>query len=229
MSEGEALRVGIVDYGVGNLHSIATACARVGLAADLVTSARAIAAAPAIILPGTGAFGSAMDTLRRLDLTGALSDAVASGRPVLGVCLGLQLLMTESEEFGTHKGLGIIEGTVEHLGAPRDRDRRLKVPHVGWARVQPVDRPWAGTPMSDVPPGAFMYFVHTYHARPADPGVVLSVSQYGDVPFCSSVHRANLFACQFHPERSGPDGLSVYRQFRRAMFEADRRLAPESQ
>jgi imidazole glycerol-phosphate synthase subunit HisH len=212
-------QVAIVDYGLGNLYSVAHACRAVGLEATITSDRAAIAAADAVVLPGVGAFGDAMDTLRRLDLVGLLQDVAAAGTPFVGICLGLQLLMSESHEFGRHKGLGLIPGDVVPLGEPREGDRRLKVPQVGWNRVTahgaPAAARWVGTPLQGLRDGEFMYFVHSFIVVPEDQGVVTSTTRYGDVDFCSSVKWRNIFACQFHPERSGRRGLEAYWNLRR--------------
>jgi len=208
--------VAIVDYGLGNLYSVRNACVKVGLRAVIVSTASEIEAAHGIVLPGIGAFADAIATLRLRDLAEPIKEAAAAGRPVMGVCLGLQLLMSESHEFGVHRGLGLIEGTVEHLGRPAKDDRTLKVPHVGWNQIRPA-RGWTGTGLHDLSDGASMYFVHSYVVRPADTSVVLSHTAYGDTQFCSSVQVGSVFACQFHPERSAQGGLRIYRNFRTAV------------
>ena len=205
------LSVAIVDYGLGNLHSVQLACEHVGLAARITSDRREVLDADAVILPGVGAFGDAMGTLNRLDLVGVLRDVAASGKPLFGICLGLQLLMESSEEFGQHQGLGIIKGRVVPLGEPRENGRRLKVPQVGWNGVQkPATVDWSETPLRDIATNEMFYFVHSFVVVPEDEGVVCSTTAYGDVDFCSSVRYGNVFACQFHPERSGERGLTVY-------------------
>jgi len=212
--------VAIVDYGLGNLFSVSQACRRAGLETTITSSRAAILDADAVILPGVGAFGNAMSALERLDLVSPIRDIAASGSPLLGICLGFQLLMTESSEFGRCRGLGILEGEVLRL--PDDRSRRLKVPQVGWNQIvrgpgAPSD--WIGSPLAGVPDGAHMYLVHSYFVRPAEVMNQLSMTRHGDVEFCSSVWRENIFASQFHPERSGEAGLSIYRNLRARMIE----------
>lgn len=203
-------KVAIVDYGLGNLFSVKHACEHVGLTAVVTADVPEIMSADAVILPGVGAFGDAMQALKQLDLVHPLRDIARSRKPLVGICLGMQLLMTESDEFGRHQGLGIIDGAVRRL----EPGGTLKVPQVGWNRIfKPEgDRiDWSDTPLAGVPEGLFVYFVHSFYIIPEDAGVVLSVSSYGDITFCSSLKRANIFACQFHPERSGTGGLSIYR------------------
>lgn len=220
MTEAKRPRVAIVDYGVGNLFSVQSACEAVDLDASLETEPSAILAADAVIVPGVGAFGEAMAMLHRLRLVAPLREVAARGTPLVGICLGLQLFMTESREFGTHEGLGIFEGTVVRFPPPRLGNRPLKVPQVGWNRILaptggPTSgaavRPWTVWPLDGIPVGASMYFVHSYIVQPAESSIICTITTYGDVTFCSSVHRENIFACQFHPERSGPLGIMIYR------------------
>lgn len=213
MADTGAARVVIVDYGMGNLFSVRSACAQAGLQAAISGRGEDLLGADGVILPGVGAFGDAMESLRRLELVEVLRDVARAGRPLMGICLGLQLLMTESHEFGRWGGLGLVEGQVERLPF----DGGVKVPQVGWNRIYRVRREgrdsWADSPLAGLAEGEFMYFVHSYYARPVDPGVPLAVTRYGDTEFCSAWLQGNVFACQFHPERSGRRGLEVYRNF----------------
>jgi glutamine amidotransferase len=206
--------VAIVDYGVGNLFSVRQACESSGLEASITHSRTAILSAEAVILPGVGAFGDAMEQLRRLNLIGVLEEIGASDKPLLGVCLGMQVLMENSEEFGAHRGLGLLKGSVVRLRGEAGEGRRIKVPHVGWNRLEksPAARdPWEGTLLQGLPDGVHMYFVHSYYAKPLDGSVVLATTPYGPQRFASVLQYRNIFACQCHPERSGPAGLTVYR------------------
>ena len=210
--------IAIVDYRMGNLYSVKLACEHAGLHATITSDKKAILSADAVILPGVGAFGDAMNTLKELDLVSALRDVADSGKPLFGVCLGLQLLMESSEEFGAHEGLGIIKGSVVKLDAPQENGRTLKVPQVGWNQVHPATpTSWDGTLMQGVTPGERFYFVHTYVVEPDDADVVCSTTTYGHVEFCSSVRYENVFACQYHPERSGERGLRVYRNLKQLL------------
>lgn len=196
---------------MGNLFSVQCACSHAGLDGFVTSRRQDVLAADAVILPGIGAFGDAMATLVQLDLVSALQDVARSGKPLFGVCLGMQLLMTESEEFGCHKGLNLLEGAVVRLDEGQPAHRRMKVPHIGWNEIHPASADWASTPLEGLRPGSSMYFVHSYHVNPADHSSIVSVTPYGDVEICSSISRGNIFACQFHPERSGPTGLQLYR------------------
>lgn len=227
MTFSQPLQVAIVDYQLGNLFSVKHACQHVGLQAEVTSDRQAILDADAVILPGVGAYGDAMACLTRLDLVGPLREVAAMGKPLLGVCLGLQLLMSESEEFGRHRGLDIIPGRVRRFDHPQGPRGSLKVPHVGWEKIyRPrnaagADR-WQHTALSGQVDGQYMYFVHSYYVQPDDSSVALSESQYGDKRFCSAVERGNVVAFQFHPEKSGQHGLRVYETFRDQLAERAR-------
>ncbi|HSB03323.1 MAG TPA: imidazole glycerol phosphate synthase subunit HisH [Anaerolineales bacterium] len=205
-------KVAIVDFGLGNLYSVHQACRKVGLDAEITSSRQAILNADAVILPGVGAYRDAMQNLRKLDLVGVLRDIAASNKPLLGVCLGMQLLMSESFEFGHHEGLDIIKGSVVHFGKPNEEERTLKVPQIGWNRIHKSEQSveWRTSLLAGVPDQAYMYFVHSYIVQPEDQNMVLSTTRYGDVEFCSSLQKGTVFACQFHPERSSQWGIAIY-------------------
>jgi len=206
--------VAIVDYGAGNLFSVMHGLMKVGIAATITSNKDDILAAAMVVVPGVGAFGDAMASLHRLDLVEPLREIAASEQLLVGICLGMQLLMTESYEFGTHRGLDIYPGAVVPFTPNLDDDSRLKVPHTGWARNYALDdRPdaWTGSPLEGLSAGEYLYFVHSYYAVPEEPGLATSMATYGDTEFCSSLWRSGVFGCQFHPERSGPQGLRIYR------------------
>jgi glutamine amidotransferase len=218
MAQPAPARVAIIDFGLGNLFSVKQACEYAGLQAHITSARKDIQSADAVILPGVGAFGDAMATLRKLDLVELLRDMAASDTPLVGICLGVQLLMTESYEFGHHQGLGIISGPVVRFDNPQEDGKILKVPQVGWNRIyrgkgngaEAAD-PWAGTPLAGLAEGECMYFVHSFIVQPEDPTVILTITRYGHIEFCSGLRTGNIFACQFHPERSGSQGLRIYR------------------
>lgn len=208
--------IAIVDYGLGNVFSVLRACEHVGLRAELTHDRNVLLAASAVILPGVGAFGDAMATLDRLDLISVIRDVAISGKPLMGICLGLQLLMSESHEFGRHRGLNLIAGDVIRLNPDKDSGLRLKVPQVGWNRISPLHgqsaaTAWQGSLLSGITSEESMYFVHSFFVRPVQLETMLSQTHYGSNIFCSSIQHKNIFACQFHPERSGPAGLQIYR------------------
>ncbi len=199
--------IAIVDYGLGNLFSIQSACEQAGLSVLITSDAAKLEASDAVLLPGVGAFANAMEALDGLGLTGPVKELALSGKPLIGICLGMQLLMTESCEFGLCAGLGLIEGTVERLPGGGD-----KVPHVGWSPVfEREPGVWRGTLLDGVENESYMYFVHSYYVCPKDEETVLSKSRFGERDFCSAIKRGTIMGCQFHPERSGAEGLLVYR------------------
>lgn len=227
MPETPMAQVAIVDFEMGNLFSVKQACEHVGMQAIITASARDLLAADAVILPGVGAFGDAMAMLTRRGLVDVLRDVAMSGTPLVGICLGLQLLMSESREFGRHKGLGLIEGEVVRFEGPRAGSDSLKVPQVGWNRIVKTGHgSWDASPLEGLRDGEFMYFVHSYYAKPADERVVLAATRYGQIEFCSSLRFGNVFACQFHPERSGPQGLQIYRNLARQIQGSVRQEVP---
>ena len=195
----------IVDYGMGNLRSVQKALERVGQAAEVTGDAERIATAPAVVLPGVGAFGACMQNLTRLGLVEPVRAAIAAGRPFLGICLGMQLLFDESEEFGPVRGLGVLPGrVVRFMPAPA-----LKVPHMGWNSLRVARRV---PQLAGIESGTSVYFVHSYYPVPADPGVIATTTTYGP-EFASSVAHENVFACQFHPEKSQRVGLRLLENF----------------
>lgn len=217
LREAQQSRVAIVDFGTGNLFSVKQACTEVGLCGFTTESARDLLEADAVILPGVGAFSEAMAALARLDLISPLLDVAASEKPLVGICLGMQLLLSESHEFGRHCGLGIIEGEVIRLKVSQGDSKAKKVPQIGWNQIcSPLGIPkgeehWEVSLLRGLPDPTYMYFVHSFVALPENRSLVTSVSRYGENEFCSSLSMGNIFASQFHPERSGLDGLRVYR------------------
>ena len=205
--------IAVVDYGVGNLFSIARACALAGLSPTVTSNPHELATAKCLVLPGIGAFGDAMAALQKRGLVNLLRELGRNGVPIVGVCLGMQLLMEQSHEFGTHEGLGLIPGSVEPL-APAVA--MVKTPHVGWSRLERprIDArpdPWQGTLLEGTVEGTAMYFVHSYRVVPSAPSVTLAITRYGGLEFCAAIRAGALTGFQFHPERSGAAGLQVYR------------------
>ncbi len=219
------LSIAVVDCALGNLQSIRNAFEHVGVDVLVTSDPGRIEAAHAVVLPGVGAFGDAMQVLREHDLVDVLRGVAAAGKPLIGICLGMQLLLCESEEFGRHEGLGIVPGRVRRFPPPHRSadalfDAGQKVPQVGWNCIAPptsstADIHWKDGPLSGIEPGAHMYFMHSYFAEPEDRGVVLCSTRYAGLEYCSALRTGNVVAFQFHPERSGEQGLVIYRNLLR--------------
>ncbi len=203
----------IADYGVGNLRSVARAVAHCGFEPVLATDAATIDAADRLILPGVGAFGSCVAALRDHGLMDAVVRAMDDDRPVLGICVGMQMLLDSSEEFGEHAGLARIPGKVRAIPNTGADGTPHKIPHIGWSPVQPANQDWAGTVFAEIAPGSPCYFVHSFAAQPDDSGAILAQCHYDGVPICAAVRVGNLYGVQFHPEKSGPVGLKVFETF----------------
>lgn len=197
--------IAIVDYQMGNLRSVQKALEKVGHAAEITSDPQVLARAEKIILPGVGAFGDAIAELKSRDLVGPIKDAIEAGKPFLGICVGLQLLFDVGYEDGEHEGLCVLRGEVVRFNVPRE----YKVPHMGWNQAKIV-RP--APILAGIDEGAHFYFVHSYYAVPADRSLVAIEADYPD-PFCAMVWRDNLFATQFHPEKSQADGLRLLKNF----------------
>lgn len=199
--------VAIIDYGMGNLRSVQKGLARVGVLAEVTRDPQRIADAAGVVLPGVGAFGACMDNLRRLDLVEPVRRVVARGTPFLGICLGMQLLFEESEEFGPVAGLGIFPGRCVRFRQADQPD--FRIPHMGWNQIR---KRQAVAHLEAIPDGAYVYFVHSYYVLPTDPSLVVTATDYGG-EFASAVARDNVFACQFHPEKSQEVGLRILKRF----------------
>jgi glutamine amidotransferase len=195
----------IIDYQMGNLRSVQKGFEKMGHAAAITADPAVIAQADKLVLPGVGAFADAIAELRRRDLVEPIRDAIAGGKPFLGICLGLQMLFDVGYEDGEHEGLGILPGEVRRFDVPPE----YKVPHMGWNRVHLKRRPPIFAGIED---DSHFYFVHSYYVAPKDDAVVSGVASYPN-PFCAMVWRDNLFATQFHPEKSQAVGLQVLKNF----------------
>lgn len=201
----------IIDYQISNLFSVKHACEYLGLEAEITSDPSKLLSSDAAILPGVGAFGDAMHNLKTLDLIVPIKEFISSGKPFMGICLGMQLLFTTSEEFGTHEGLNIIPGTVTRFPAKNTKGETVRVPQIGWNQIyEPRKGAWEKSPLRTLPDRAFMYFVHSYFVTPRDKDVVLSLAEYEGVEYCSSLLYKNVFATQFHPEKSGEEGVKIY-------------------
>ncbi|MGZ3776608.1 MAG: imidazole glycerol phosphate synthase subunit HisH, partial [Mucilaginibacter sp.] len=194
-------KVTIIDYHLGNLFSVKQACDNIGLNSKISSLVEDVESADALILPGVGAFIEAMQNLEQLDIINPIKKAVAAGKPMFGVCLGLQLLFTESEEFGAGNGLDIIKGAIKKF-PPMSNGEKIKVPQIGWNKIYKLNQPWDTTPLKDVDENEYMYFVHSYYVQPTDDAVILTKTNYEGIEYCSAVKSNNIFATQFHPEKS---------------------------
>ncbi len=213
--------IAIIDYGMGNLRSVQKAFEKIGYDAVVTENPSRIADADKVVLPGVGAFCDCMRNLEDANLVEAVLKSIESGKPFLGICLGLQLLFTESEEFGVYRGLDAIKGKVVRF--PPDMTEplpslpsglsinpvRLKVPHMGWNRIERVK---AVPILADVPDGSYVYFVHSYYVVPDERDVIATTTDYG-VRFTSMIWKDNIYATQFHPEKSQEVGLKILKRF----------------
>jgi glutamine amidotransferase len=205
-------KVIIIDYQLGNLFSVKQACDTVGMNAKISSEKEDILNADALILPGVGAFNEAMNNLKNLDIENPIKDMVKAGKPLFGICLGQQLLFTESEEFGAGKGLDLIPGIIKRFPEQLE-DKKIKVPHIAWNRIYADHYDWSNTPLHELDNNDFMYFVHSYYVKPDDNTCRLTLTNYDDIEFCSSVIKDNVFATQFHPEKSAERGVSIYKNW----------------
>ena len=199
--------IAVVDYGMGNLRSVQKGLERVGFEAEVTRDPGRIAEARGVVLPGVGAFHACMENLQRFGLVDVVRDVVRRKRPFLGICLGLQLLFDESEEFGGPEGLGLVPGKVLGFSAADD----LKVPHMGWNAIE-IRK--STRFLEGIDDAAQVYFVHSFYAAPADESMVATVTSHG-TSFVSSIATDHLFACQFHPEKSQAIGLRILENFGR--------------
>ena len=209
----QKFKVGIVDYGLGNLFSIERALQHIGADCLISDNPEELLECERVVLPGVGAFADAMKGLKG-GLADALKKVIDRGIPLLGICLGMQLMMTESEEFGRHRGLGLIRGKAVRLQETLSTKARVKIPHIGWNSLNSKGKgAWARTILEGLEEGTFVYFVHSYIVVPDDRACVLATTEYGKDKFCSVVSSGSIIGCQFHPERSGEVGLNILRNF----------------
>ena len=198
--------IGIVDYGVGNLFSLEQSFRAIGADVTVTADPEVLRRADKILLPGVGAFGDAAEKLRQSGLDKVVVEQADSGKPLLGICLGMQLLFEEGHEYGCHKGLGLISGQVKPIADVIPQG--LKIPHMGWNRL---DFTRDSRLFANIHDGDFVYFVHSYYAANCDTDTI-ATAQYG-VPLTAAVEKGNVFGCQFHPEKSGTVGLEILRAF----------------
>jgi glutamine amidotransferase len=207
-------KIAIIDYGVGNIFSINQACNKVGLNTIVTSDAALISNSDAIILPGVGAFGDAMNNLKKLNLVETIINFANTGKPFLGICLGMQLLFNESEEFGNHKGLGLIDGEIKKFNFSKIDNNITKIPQIQWNKIYHKENTnWNNSCLSNVENNSYMYFVHSYYAIPNDKNTILSYTEYANFEYCSSVKKENITGIQFHPEKSGEIGIHIYKNW----------------
>lgn len=206
-------KIVIIDYRLSNLFSVKNACKFVGSSAEITSDRKELMEADAAILPGVGAYADAMDNLDKLELIVPIKEFIGSGRKFMGVCLGLQLLFSKSSEFGNHNGLDIIKGKVVKFSNKSANNVKIRVPNIGWNRICKVRQKkddWKQSPLRSVKNNEYMYFVHSYYVVPEDKEIVLAKTDYEGISYCSAILKDNLFAVQFHPEKSGLEGLKIY-------------------
>jgi len=197
--------IAIIDYGMGNLRSVQKAFEKVGHEAIVTSDAAQVAAASKVVLPGVGAFEDCIAELHRCNLVQSVHQAIDSGKPFLGICLGLQMLFDVSYENGRHNGLGILPGEVVRFDLPKE----YAVPHMGWNQIT-IRQP--APILKGIADGTYVYFVHSYYVVPKDNSVIATETEYGK-PFCSMIWRDNVYATQFHPEKSQAEGLKILKNF----------------
>lgn len=198
--------IAIIDYGMGNLRSVEKAFLKIGAKANVTGRPSDLDNAEALVLPGVGAFADCMRNLQEKGLLEAVVCSIKKGKPYLGICLGLQILFEESEEFGLNKGLGIIPGKVRRFSF---KNKGLKIPHMGWNSIKIIKK---APVFEDIPDESYFYFVHSYYVEPSDTSVISTITEYGH-PFVSSIWKDNITATQFHPEKSQALGLKVLKGF----------------
>lgn len=203
--------INIIDYEMGNLRSVEKAFEKLGFAARVSADPQDIVSADKVVLPGVGAFRDCIGNLRQGGFVEPLLEHVAAGKPLLGICVGMQMLFDESEEFGRHRGLGLIPGKVVRFPSGMiENGEQLKVPHMGWNNINiKLDSPI----FSGIEDGSYVYFVHSYYCAAENPADVAASCTYGEVEFCASAWHGNIMATQFHPEKSQEIGLKIFKNF----------------
>jgi imidazole glycerol-phosphate synthase subunit HisH len=206
--------IAIIDYQLSNMFSVKHAFDHLGIPAIITSDPKKVTESIGAVLPGVGAFGDAMDNLGKFKLDKAILDFVKQGKPLLGVCLGLQLVFTDSTEFGHHKGLNLLKGTVVKFPEFNSKEESVRIPQIGWNTIyQPTKGAWKDTPLRSLKNKSYMYFVHSFYVKPSDPSVVTSLTNYQGIEYCSSAGKNNVFATQFHPEKSGAEGIGIYKDW----------------
>jgi imidazole glycerol-phosphate synthase subunit HisH len=204
------MKIAVIDYDIGNVQSIQNSLSSFGEIDIVLTSnEKEIMDADGVILPGVGAFKKGMQELKKRNLPIIIENYVSTGKPLFGICLGMQLLFDKGEEFGITDGLGLINGKVKKF----PKALNAKLPHISWNEIEYGNIEWDESILRDINNKEDMYFVHSYICLPEDDSVILSKTEYGAINFCSSIQKDNIYACQFHPEKSGKNGLKIMNSF----------------
>ncbi len=204
--------IAIIDYGINNLFSVKRACDILGVKSVITSDLDVIASSKSAILPGVGAFPYAMGNLKKLNLDKSIYEFVKSGKPFMGICLGMQLLMESSIEFEKVDGLGLIKGTTSKFEYQKIHNESYPVPQIGWNKIHKGSNNWKDTILKKNLDDDFMYFVHSYYVMPNE-NVSLADTTYGEIHYCSALQKKNIIGVQFHPEKSGMVGLNIYKSF----------------
>lgn len=204
-------KIVIIDYGVGNLRSLVRAFEHFGTDVSISEESSDLISADGLVLPGDGSFLSGIDGLMVRGLTGSIKKFAKIGKPILGICLGAQILLSEGYEFGKHPGLDLIKGQVVKFSNLKEK---TKIPHIGWNRIKISNlQKWENTILDSIKNDSFVYFIHSYVLMPKNRESILAYSEYGGQDFCSVILRNNIYGCQFHPEKSGAVGLKIIENF----------------
>ena len=207
-------KIVIIDYQLGNLFSVHQACSFLGYEALISSNAADLQNADYAILPGVGAFADAMNNLKKMELDIAIKNYVHSGKPIMGICLGQQLMLSRSEEFENVEGLGLIEGVVKKIPLQVIENQNFKVPQIQWNTIiKPIEKGWENTPLKTCRSGDYFYFVHSYYTQLYNKEEILATTNYGNLNYCSAIHKNNIFTTQFHPEKSGEFGVEIYKNW----------------
>ena len=204
----------IINFNSSNLHSVKSACNYVGIKSIITNRRKDIINSKSIIIPGVGAFNKAIDKIKSLDLDKVIKEFADSNKPIFGICLGMQLLFEYSEEFNKSFGLGILKGKVKKINNFKKEKINFPVPHIGWNKIE-KNNEWKGTILEDNKNFEYMYFVHSFHVIPSDRNIILAKTKYGEANICSVIRSNNIYATQFHPEKSGEQGLKIYKNFKK--------------
>jgi len=207
-------KITVIDYGMGNLFNVMRALEALECDVSITNDVKNIVNADKLLLPGVGAFEDGMSDLKTSNLDSAIKEFSLTERPLMGICLGMQLLMSVSEENGRHDGLNLIEGDVLKFKEPNEKSAKYKIPQIGWNKLSETKlSKWPGSILEGIENNAYMYFLHSYYVNPKDKKVVISETSYGQNTFCSVLQKNQIIGCQFHPERSGEIGLKILKNF----------------